>query len=93
MAGLSTITDGDVDTRSVLDLEVAKQEAFALFEADHCSRVEGLFILLCKPPAGTLSVDDRCFSFTFYDNIRDAFSSVFAANENNLAVWSLAVFH
>ena len=58
MASLTAVADGDVYTRSILNLEVTEQEALALLEADHCTRIECFAILSCEPPACTLTVDD-----------------------------------
>ena len=93
MASLTAVADGDVYTRSILNLEVTEQEALALLEADHCTRIEGFAILSCEPPACTLTVDDRSFTFTLDNNVGNVLALVLSADEDNLIVWRLAVFH
>ena len=93
MTCLATVTDGDVHTWSILNFEVAKQETLTLFEAYHRTRVEGLALLFCQPPACTLSGDDRCFAFTLDNNIGNILALVLTTDEYSLVVRSLAIFH
>ena len=91
IAGPIAVTQGNVDTRSILDLEISNQESAAFLEADHGSWIEGLLIVASLPPAGTLTVDNRSFTFTLYDNV--ALVLVLATNEYSFIIWSLAVFY
>ena len=91
MASLTAVADGDVHTRSILNFEVTEQEALALLEADHCTRIEGFAILSCEPPACTLTIDNRSFTFALYNNV--ALVLVLATDKYSLIIWSLAVFY
>ena len=93
MTCLATVTDGDVHTWSILNFEVAEQETLTLFEAYHRTRVEGLALLFCQPPACTLAVNDRCFAFTLDNNIGNILALVLTTDEYCLVVRSLAVFY
>ena len=93
MASLTAVADGDVHTRSILNLEVAEQEALALLEADHCTRIEGFAILSSEPPACALTVDDGSFSFTLDNNVGNVLAFVLSADEDSLGIRCLAIFH
>ena len=91
IVGSIAVAQGDVDTRSILDLEIANQESAAFLETDHRSWIEGLLVIASLPPAGSLTVNNRSFTFTLYNNV--ALVLVLATNEYSLIVWSLAVFY
>ena len=85
------VAQGDVDTRTILNLEIANQEPAAFLETDHGSRIESLLVVASLPPAGTLTVDNRSFTFTLYDNV--ALVLVLATDKERFVVWRLAIFH
>ena len=91
IVGSIAVTQGNVDTRSILDLEIANQESAAFLEADHRSWIECLLIVASLPPAGSLTIDNRSFTFTLYNNV--ALVLILATNEYSLIIWRLAVFH
>ena len=84
VVSFSAVTDGDVDTRSILYLEVAEQEARALFEANHRSWIEGLSIFSCEPPSSALTIDDGSNALTFDDDV--VLFSVLASDKNLFGV-------
>ena len=85
------VTQGDVDTRSILNLEIANQKSAAFLESDHGSRIESLLVVASLPPAGSLTIDNRSFTFALYDNV--ALVLVLATDKERLIVRSLAVFY
>ena len=91
VAGTIAVTQGDVDTRSILNLEIANQESAAFLESDHGSRIESLLVVASLPPAGSLTIDNRSFTFAFYNNV--ALVLVLATDKYSLIIWSLAVFY
>ena len=93
MASLSAVADGDVHTRSILNLEVAEQEALALFEADHRTRIKGFAILSCEPPACALTINNRSYTFTLDNNVSNILTLVLSADEDSLGIRRLAIFH
>ena len=91
MASLTAVADGDVHTRSILNFEVTEQEALALLEADHCTRIEGFAILSCEPPACTLTIDNRSFTFALYNNV--ALVPVLTTDKECFVVRCLTIFN
>ena len=91
VAGTIAVTQGDVDTRSILNLEIANQESAAFLESDHGSRIESLLVVASLPPAGSLTIDNRSFTFALYNNV--ALVLVLATDKYSLIIWSLAVFY
>ena len=91
IAGTIAVTQGDVDTRSILNLEIANQESAAFLESDHSSRIESLLVVASLPPAGSLTIDNRSFTFALYNNV--ALVLVLATDKYSLIIWSLAVFY
>ena len=91
IAGTIAVTQGDVDTRSILNLEIANQESAAFLESDHGSWIESLLVVASLPPAGSLTIDNRSFTFALYNNV--ALVLVLATDKYSLIIWSLAVFY
>ena len=85
------VTQGDVDTRSILDLEITNQKSAAFLEADHRSRIECLLVVASLPPACSLSVDDGSFTFALNNNV--ALVLVLATDKERFVVWRLTIFH
>ena len=85
------VTQGNVDTRSILNLEIANQESAAFLESDHGSRIESLLVVASFPPAGTLSIDDRSFTFALYNNV--ALVLVLATDKERFVVRCLTIFN
>ena len=85
------VTQGDVDTRSILNLEIANQESAAFLEADHGSRIESLLVVASLPPAGSLTIDDRSFTFALYNNV--ALVLVLATDKERFVVRCLTIFN
>ena len=91
MACTIAVTQGDVDTRSILNLEIANQESAAFLEADHRSWIECLLIVASLPPAGSLTIDNRSFTFTLYNNV--ALVLILATNKDCFVIWCLSIFY
>ena len=91
MACLTAIADSKIYTWGVLNLYVSNHETRTLFETDHSSWVESFLVVTSFPPACTLSINDRCFAFTFDNNI--GLFSALTTNKESLVVRSLAIFH
>ena len=91
IVGSIAVTQGNVDTRSILDLEIANQESAAFLETDHRSRIEFLLVVASLPPAGSLTVNNRSFSFTLYNNV--ALVLVLATDKERFVVRCLTIFH
>ena len=85
------VTQGDVDTRSILNLEIANQESAAFLEANHRSRIECLLVVASLPPACSLSVDDGSLTFALNNNV--ALVLVLATDKDRFVVRRLAIFH
>ena len=91
IAGTIAVTQGDVDTRSILNLEIANQESAAFLESDHGSRIESLLVVASLPPAGSLTVDNRSFTFALYNNV--ALVLVLATDKERFVVRCLSIFY
>ena len=91
IAGTIAVTQGDVDTRSILNLEIANQESAAFLESDHGSRIESLLVVASLPPAGSLTIDNRSFTFALYNNVALVF--VLATDKERFVVRCLTIFH
>ena len=91
IAGTIAVTQGDVDTRSILNLEIANQESAAFLESDHGSRIESLLVVASLPPAGTLTIDDGSLTFALYNNV--ALVLVLATDKERFVVRCLTIFH
>ena len=91
IAGTIAVTQGDVDPRSILNLEIANQESAAFLETDHRSRIEFLLVVASLPPAGSLTVNNRSFTFTLYNNV--ALVLVLATDKDCFVIWCLSIFH
>ena len=91
VVGTIAVAQGDIDTRTILHLEIANQESAAFLEADHGSRIESLLVVASLPPAGTLTVDNRSFTFTLYDNV--ALVLVLATDKERFVVRCLTIFN
>ena len=91
VVGTIAVAQGDIDTRTILHLEIANQESAAFLESDHGSWIESLLVVASLPPAGSLTVNNRSFTFTLYNNV--ALVLVFATNEYSLIVWCLSIFY
>ena len=85
------VTQGDVDTRSILNLEIANQESAAFLESDHGSRIESLLVVASLPPAGSLSIDNRSFTFALYNDV--ALVLVLATDKERFVVRCLTIFN
>ena len=85
------VTQGDVDTRSILNLEIANQESAAFLESDHGSRIESLLVVASLPPAGSLSIDNRSFTFALYNDV--ALVLVLTTDKERFVVWCLTIFN
>ena len=91
IVGSIAVTQGNVDTRSILDLEIANQESAAFLETDHRSRIEFLLVVASLPPAGSLTVNNRSFTFTLYNNV--ALVLILATNKDCFVIWCLSIFY
>ena len=91
IVGSIAVTQGNIDTRSILDLEIANQESAAFLETDHRSRIEFLLVVASLPPASTLTVDNRSFTFALYNNV--ALVLVLATDKERFVVRCLTIFH
>ena len=91
IVGSIAVTQGNVDTRSILDLEIANQESAAFLETDHRSRIEFLLVVASLPPAGSLTIDNRSFTFALYNNV--ALVLVLATDKERFVVRCLTIFH
>ena len=91
IVGTIAVTQSNVDTRSILNLEIANQEPAAFFETDHGSRIEFLLVVASLPPAGSLTVDNRSFTFTLYNNV--ALVLILATNKDCFVIWCLSIFY
>ena len=91
MACLTAIADSKIYTWSVLNLYISNHETRTLFEADHGSRIECLLIVACLPPACSLTINNRSFSFTLNDDI--TLFSVLATDKERFVVRCLTIFH
>ena len=58
MACLTTIADGKIYTWGVLNFYISNHETRTLFEADHSSWIESLFVVASLPPSSSLSIND-----------------------------------
>ena len=91
VTGTIAVTQGDVDTRSILNLEIANQESAAFLEADHGSWIESLLVVASLPPAGSLAIDNRSFTFALYNNV--ALVLVLATDKERFVVRCLSIFN
>ena len=85
------VTQGDVDTRSILNLEIANQKSAAFLESDHGSRIESLLVVASLPPAGSLTVDNRSFTFALYNDV--ALVLVLTTDKERFVVRCLTIFN
>ena len=91
IVGSIAVTQSNVDTRSILDLEISNQESAAFLEADHGSWIEGLLIVASLPPACTLTIDNRSFTFALYNNV--ALVLVLTTDKERFVVRCLTIFN
>ena len=85
------VTQGDVDTRSILNLEIANQESAAFLESDHGSRIEFLIVVASLPPTGSLSIDDGSLTFALNNNV--ALVLILATDKERFVVRCLSIFY
>ena len=68
IVGSIAVTQGNVDTRSILNLEIANQESAAFLETDHRSRIEFLLVVASLPPAAiVIQSDDKLVALVHPD--------------------------